>query len=121
MTMGHWTHNNNARWHNTAGNMKIELKVIPRGCHGKIHVLTGSYTDGEEICTIGFDRSSTILHGTSKAVTGRHSIFFVAEAGYNGWAQDNRRKPASLLSKRQAGWFCNMQQSMFYVFNLLLF
>lgn len=71
------------------GSMEIELKVIPRGCSGNIHVFIDSYTDGEEICTINFDRSSTILHGTSKTVTGRHSVFLVAEAGYTGWAKES--------------------------------
>ncbi len=73
----------------TNGSMEIELKVIPRGCSGNIHVFIDNYTDGEEICTINFNRSSTILHGTSKTVTGRHSVFFVAEAGYTGWAKDS--------------------------------
>lgn len=73
----------------TNGSMEIELKVIPGGCHGQVHVFIDSDTDGEEICTIGFDRSSTILHGTTKAVTGRHSIFFMAEAGYTGWAKES--------------------------------
>ena len=71
------------------GSMEIELKVIPRGCSGNIHVFIDSYTDGEEICTASFDRSSTILHGTAKAVTGRHAIFLVAEAGYTGWAKES--------------------------------
>lgn len=73
----------------TDGGMELELKVIPRGCHGKIHVIIDNYTDGEEICTIWFDRSSNVLHGITKTVTGRHAIFFAVEDGYMGWSKES--------------------------------
>lgn len=73
----------------TDGGMELELKVIPRGCHGKIHVIIDNYTDGEEICTIWFDRSSNVLHEITKTVTGRHAIFFAVEDGYMGWSKES--------------------------------
>ena len=70
------------------GSMELEIKVIPRGCHGRIHVYIDQVEESTEIGTVEFDRSSSLLHGVTSLVTGRHALDLVAEAGYTGWAKD---------------------------------
>lgn len=73
----------------TRGSMELELKVIPRGCHGRIHVFIDDEVHGEEIGTVEFDRGSTVIHCVTKLVTGRHAVFLVVEDGYTGWAKES--------------------------------
>lgn len=76
----------------TQGTMEFEAKVIPRGCHGTIHVYIDSIEEGTEIGTVAFDRSSSLLCGVVRLVTGRHALYLVAEAGYTGWAKESFMK-----------------------------
>lgn len=73
----------------TGGTMELDIKIIPKGCHGKIHVYIDSDTDGEEIGTVEFTRGSTELKCVTKLVTNRHAVYLVAEGGYTGWAKDS--------------------------------
>ncbi len=64
--------------------MLLELKVIPRGCSGKLIIRLDS-EDGEEIgsCVIG--AGDRIVKCPVKAVTGRHAVFMIAESAHEGW------------------------------------
>lgn len=73
----------------TGGTMELDIKIIPKGCHGKIHVFLDSDTQGEEIGTVEFACGSTGLRCVTKMVTGRHAVYLVAEGGYTGWAKDS--------------------------------
>lgn len=73
----------------TNGTMDLEIKVIPRGCSGKIHVWIDDEVNGREIGTLDFDMGSNILRGGVEHVTGRHAVYFVAEMRYTGWIKDN--------------------------------
>lgn len=70
--------------------MQVRLKIRGTGCKGKIHILIDG-EDGEEIGTIDFAEDSGVVGGRVKAVTGRHSVFLVAESGYNGWFADSMK------------------------------
>ena len=73
----------------TNGTMELEMKIIPRGCKGKVTVLIDSYEDGEEIGTAEFDRGTTVIHCNTRLVTGRHALYFVVEDGHSGWTKDS--------------------------------
>lgn len=73
----------------TKGSMEMELKLIPRGCHGKIHIRIDDPEQGEEIGTAEFDKGSTIVSCVTSLVTGRHALYLVAEDGYVGWAKES--------------------------------
>lgn len=71
------------------GSMELEMKVIPRGCHGTVHVYIDDVSDDKEIGTVEFDRSRSLLRSVTSLVTGRHALYLVVEAGYTGWAKDS--------------------------------
>ena len=74
---------------NSQGSMELEIKVIPRGCHGTIHVYIDEIGEETEIGTVEFDRSCSLLRSATSLVTGRHAVYLLAEAGYTGWAKDS--------------------------------
>lgn len=72
----------------TGEDMQLMIKMISRGCHGKIKVYIDDVTEDKEIGCLDFTRESTVVKGTVKNVTGRHAVYLVAETGYQGWAKD---------------------------------
>lgn len=68
--------------------MQFMAKVIARGCNGTIRIYIDDVTKENEIGVVSFERDSTVVKGTVKNVTGRHAVYLLAEAGYEGWAKD---------------------------------
>lgn len=68
--------------------MQIRLKIRPLGCAGKIRILIDG-EDGEELGSADFSESSSVIGGRIKAVTGRHSVYLIAEDNYDGWFKDS--------------------------------
>lgn len=73
----------------TKGTLEMQLKVIPRGCSGKLHVWIDDPENGKEIGTVAFDMGSSVISGRLDMVTGRHAIYLVADMRYTGWAKEN--------------------------------
>ena len=61
-------------------------KLLPRGCHGQIHICIDNETN--EIGAVEFFRDSTLVRGKVKNITGRHSVYLIARGGYTGWSKD---------------------------------
>lgn len=65
--------------------MELAVKYRGLGCSSRLHVHIDA-EDGEEIGCMEIGPGDGISTGRVKAVTGRHAIYFVAEAVYTGWA-----------------------------------
>ncbi|MBQ8171575.1 MAG: family 43 glycosylhydrolase [Oscillospiraceae bacterium] len=70
--------------------MQLRMKIRGFGSRGVVHVRLDS-EDGEEIGAVPFGEGDGIIGGKVKAVTGRHALYFVAEAGYEGWFADSMK------------------------------
>lgn len=68
--------------------MTFSAKTKGMGCKAKLRILIDDPENGEEIgcCYIGTDNG--IAEATVKSVTGRHSIFLIAEEDFGGWFLD---------------------------------
>lgn len=64
--------------------MQVRLKVRGCGSKGKIRILLDG-ENGEELGTVEFGEDGGVIGGRIKAASGRHSVFLVAESGYEGW------------------------------------
>lgn len=71
----------------TGEEILFAAKLQPRGCHGRIRICIDGET--EEIGAAEFFRDSTVVRGKVKNVTGKHSVYLIAESGYSGWAKDS--------------------------------
>jgi hypothetical protein len=71
------------------GSMELDIKMIPRGCSGKIHIFIDSDTEGYEIGLAEFGIGDSVVTISTQLVTGRHAIYFVAEDGHTGWAKES--------------------------------
>lgn len=70
--------------------MQVRLKVRGCGSKGKIRILLDG-ENGEELGTVEFGEDSGVIGGRIKAASGRHSVFLVAESGYEGWFADSMK------------------------------
>lgn len=70
--------------------MQIRLKVRGCGSKGRIRVLLDG-EDGEELGTVDFGEDGGVIGGRIKAASGRHSVFLIAESGYEGWFADSMK------------------------------
>ncbi len=68
--------------------MRLYIKVRPMGCSGTIRVYADSTDDENEIGSVSFNRSDSILTTKCKLLTGRHSIYFKIDDSYVSWAKD---------------------------------
>ncbi len=64
--------------------MQLRIKVAGMGSRGRVHVRLDS-EDGEELGAIEFGEDGGVIGGRVKSATGRHALYFVVEAGYQGW------------------------------------
>ncbi len=78
---------------NSGSEMLLRIRIKGCGCKGTIRVYTDS-SDGEEIGSAAFGTDDAVLTIPVKNITGRHPLYFKAEAGYEGWA-------ASMFDGRQ--------------------
>lgn len=65
--------------------MLFSASVVGMGCNCIMHILIDSDTDGEEIGQLEIGTNGGTISTKVKNVTGRHSLFFVAESTYDGW------------------------------------
>ncbi|MBQ9956918.1 MAG: family 43 glycosylhydrolase [Ruminococcus sp.] len=65
--------------------MNFSMKIRGTGCVGRIRILIDDYENGEEIGVCETGASDGVYSCRVKNVTGRHSVFFVAEHIYDGW------------------------------------
>ena len=70
--------------------MQIRLKVRGCGSKGRIRVLLDG-ENGEELGTVDFGEDGGVIGGRIKAASGRHSVFLIAESGYEGWFADSMK------------------------------
>lgn len=70
--------------------MQVRLKIRGCGSKGKIHLLLDG-ENGEELGTVEFGEDGGVIGGRIKAASGRHSVFLVAESGYEGWFADSMK------------------------------
>lgn len=70
--------------------MQIRLKVRGCGSKGRIRVMIDG-EDGEELGTVDFGEDGGVIGGRIKAASGRHSVFLIAESGYEGWFADSMK------------------------------
>ena len=70
--------------------MQVRLKIRGCGSKGKIHILLDG-ENGEELGTVDFGEDGGVIGGRIKAASGRHSVFLVAESGYEGWFADRMK------------------------------
>lgn len=70
--------------------MQVRLKVRGCGSRGRIRILLDG-ENGEELGTVEFSEDSGVIGGRIKAASGRHSVFLVAESGYEGWFADSMK------------------------------
>lgn len=70
--------------------MQVRLKVRGCGSRGRIRILLDG-EKGEELGTVEFSEDSGVIGGRIKAASGRHSVFLVAESGYEGWFADSMK------------------------------
>lgn len=70
--------------------MQVRLKVRGCGSKGKIRILLDG-ENGEELGTVEFGEDGGVIGGRIKAASGRHSVFLVAESGYEGWFADSMK------------------------------
>lgn len=75
---------------NSSKTMGIRIKVKGMGTHGKIRILADG-EDGEEIGSVAFGTDDAVLSAKVKSLTGRHSIYLIAEDEYEGWAADSMK------------------------------
>ena len=68
----------------TGEDMTFMAKLLPRGCHGRIRICIDDTET--EIGVVEFQRDSSVVRGKVKNVTGRHSVYLIAEQGYEGWS-----------------------------------
>lgn len=73
--------------------MELSLKVRGHGCAGLVHIhIDGE--DGPRIATCPIGAADGVYTCTTQAVTGRHSLYFIADHTYDGWfGQDFDKKP----------------------------
>ncbi|MCR5203077.1 MAG: family 43 glycosylhydrolase [Lachnospiraceae bacterium] len=67
--------------------MKMELKLRPMGCSGKLNVYADEVKEDNKIGEVSFDRESSVVCGKVKKLTGRHGIFIEACGAYTTWAK----------------------------------
>ncbi len=70
--------------------MQVRLKVRGCGSRGRIRILLDG-ENGEDLGTVEFSEDSGVIGGRIKAASGRHSVFLVAESGYEGWFADSMK------------------------------
>ena len=70
--------------------MQVRLKVRGCGSRGRIRILLDG-ENGEELGTVEFSEDGGVIGGRIKAASGRHSVFLVAESGYEGWFADSMK------------------------------
>lgn len=68
----------------TGEEMTFMMKLLPRGCHGTIHICIDD--EKREIGLVEFQRDSTVIRGKVKNITGRHAVYLVVQDGYAGWS-----------------------------------
>lgn len=71
----------------TGDSMRFMAKVMPRGCHGTLHVCIDGTEPENRIGSLEFQRDSSVITGNVSLVTGRHAVYLVAEDGYTTWAK----------------------------------
>ena len=59
-------------------------KVLPRGCHGELHICIDS--EENEIGVAKFNHDINIIKTKVKNVTGRHAVYLIARSQYEGWS-----------------------------------
>lgn len=70
--------------------MQVRLKVRGCGSRGRIRIFLDG-ENGEELGAVEFSEDSGVIGGRIKAASGRHSVFLVAESGYEGWFADSMK------------------------------
>ena len=70
--------------------MQVRLKVRGCGSRGRIRILLDG-ENGEDLGTVEFSEDGGVIGGRIKAASGRHSVFLVAESGYEGWFADSMK------------------------------
>lgn len=70
--------------------MQVRLKIRGCGSKGRIRILLDG-ENGEELGTVEFSEDGGVIGGRIKAASGRHSVFLVAESGYEGWFADSMK------------------------------
>lgn len=68
---------------NASKTMEFHVRMNGMGCKGSIHVHMDA-EDGEEIGVVEFGMNDGIASGKVNCVTGRHAIYFVVEAAFEG-------------------------------------
>ena len=65
--------------------MELTAKIRGCGSKGKMKILIDDYSIGEEIGSCDIGPNDAIVNVVVKCITGRHSVYFVFEDGYNCW------------------------------------
>lgn len=65
--------------------MEFSAKIRGCGSRGKMRILIDNYSTGEEIGSCDIGPNDGVLDTVVKCITGRHSVYFVFEDGYNCW------------------------------------
>lgn len=73
---------------NSSKTMELALKTKGTGANSKVHVFIDDYKNGEEIGVIEIGTDSNVYKARVKCVTGRHSVYFVADNKIEGWVSD---------------------------------
>lgn len=72
---------------NSGSDTLIKINIRGCGCKGKITAFIDG-PDGDKIGSVDFGMNDAILTMPVKKLSGRHSLYLKAEAGYEGWAAD---------------------------------
>ncbi len=67
--------------------MMFYAKINSFGCSANMHILIDD-ENGEEIGTAKIGENSGIISTVTKAVTGRHALYFKIDTDYSGWTAD---------------------------------
>lgn len=70
--------------------MGVRIKIKGMGSRGRIRILADS-ENGEELGVVEFAEDDAVLSAKVKALTGKHSIFLIAEDSYEGWFADSMK------------------------------
>ncbi|MCQ2519056.1 MAG: family 43 glycosylhydrolase [Lachnospiraceae bacterium] len=61
--------------------MELAMKVYGTGCRSKLHVMVDDPENGKEIGIIEIGMSDGVYRARVEKITGRHALYFVADAG----------------------------------------
>lgn len=70
--------------------MGVRIKIKGMGSRGRIRILADG-ENGEELGVVEFAEDDAVLSAKVKALTGKHSIFLIAEDSYEGWFADSMK------------------------------